>query len=234
MAALQAAVEALARRLPGRLGCFVCSGRGEEWAAHRADEEFATASVIKVPIAIATAAEVEAGRLSWDHVPPPRHLGDVGDSGLIQYLSPLSYTVRDLLFLMLAVSDNRATNALVDLIGVGQLNAFLRAAAGRALVSRAGWGTSLHALADWRTSRRRVNGRHVQAPLSAADPSGDDGARVIIAHSKLRCIGTGCRRGYPDRCGSPTRRGTCPGSRMTPGSFTLRTRQRWPSCLRTI
>jgi beta-lactamase class A len=132
--ALQRVVEAAAARVSGRLGCCVCPEAGSPWAAHRAEEVFATASVIKVPIAVAVAAEVEAGRLRWDQTLPPHVRDDAGDSGVIRHLSPLPYTVRDLVFLMLVVSDNRATNLLIDLVGMAQLNAYF---------ARAGWERTL-------------------------------------------------------------------------------------------
>ncbi len=128
--ALQTLVEEVAARVSGRLGCCVCPESGRPWVVHRAEESFAAASVIKVPIAVAVAAEVEAGRLRWDQTLPRHARDDAGDSGVIQHLSPLPYTVRDLAFLMLVVSDNRATNLLIDLIGMEQLNAYF---------ARVGW-----------------------------------------------------------------------------------------------
>jgi beta-lactamase class A len=49
---------------------------------------------------------------------------------VIQYLSPLPYTVLDLATLMIIVSDNRATNLIIDLVGMEQINAHL---------ARVGW-----------------------------------------------------------------------------------------------
>ena len=150
--ALQGVVEAAAARVSGRLGCCVCPETGTPWALHRAEETFATASVIKAPIAVAVAAEVEAGRLEWNQMPPP-HLRDAaGDSGVIRHLSPLPYTVRDLVFLMLVVSDNRATNLLIDLVGMERLNASF---------ARAGWKhTSLaRRLGDFEARARGLENR---------------------------------------------------------------------------
>lgn len=46
----------------------------------------------------------------------------VGGSGVLDYLEPgMSFTLRDLGFLMLAVSDNTASNALLDLVGMGEI-----------------------------------------------------------------------------------------------------------------
>ena len=150
--ALQRLVEAAAARVSGRLGCCVCPEAGAPWAVHRAEETFATASVIKAPIAVAVAAEVEAGRLQWNQMLPPHLRDDAGDSGIIRHLSPLPYTVRDLVFLMLVVSDNRATNLLIDLVGMERLNAYF---------ARAGWERTRLArrLGDFQARARGLENR---------------------------------------------------------------------------
>lgn len=126
---LQARIARVASTLRGRLGCLICDGRGEVWAAHRPGDRFVTASVIKVPVLVALAAEVDAGRFRWDEVPAGRREPATG-SGVIQFLSPLPYTLRDLATLMIIVSDNRATNLIIDLLGLERINAHL---------ARAGW-----------------------------------------------------------------------------------------------
>jgi beta-lactamase class A len=56
-------------------------------------------------------------------------------SGVIQYLSRRDYTLRDIAVLMTIVSDNRATNLIIDLLGLERINEYCR---------RAGWpGTVL-------------------------------------------------------------------------------------------
>ena len=134
-ASLQASVDEIARNLQGRLGCLICDGTGTVWAAHRADERFQTASVIKVPVLLALGAEIDAGRFRWDQ-PIPIAPGNTADgSGVVQYLSSLPYTLRDLATLAIIISDNRATNALIDLLGPDRINAY---------IARAGWrGTVL-------------------------------------------------------------------------------------------
>src|SRR5579884_3080440 len=88
------AIRRIADGLDGRLGCLVCDAGGAVWAAHRADERFAAASVIKVPILAALAAEIDAGMRRWDQVVPLDPCDDAAGSGVIQYLSPHAYTLR--------------------------------------------------------------------------------------------------------------------------------------------
>lgn len=130
---LQARVERIAAGLRGRLGCVICGADGELWAAHRQDEQFPAASVIKVPILLALADGVDAGTRRWDEVAPSLPV-DTAGGGVIQFLSPLPYTVRDLATLMIVVSDNRATNRLIDLIGLDRINAYIAGAGSRGTV----------------------------------------------------------------------------------------------------
>ena len=131
---LQACVERVAASLRGRLGCVVCGAGCDVWAVHHPHEPFPAASVIKVPILLALAADVEAGRLRWDEAAPSGRADTVAGSGVMQFLSPLAYTVRDLATLMVIVSDNRATNRLIDLLGLDRINAYLSRAGCRGTV----------------------------------------------------------------------------------------------------
>lgn len=133
--ALTQAVRQAANELPGRLGCHICDAAGGVWASHRADERFVTASVIKVPILIALAAAVDAGERGWEDLVPVNRADAAAGSGVIQYLSRPEYTLRDVAVLMIIVSDNRATNLVIDLLGLDRINDYCR---------RAGWpGTIL-------------------------------------------------------------------------------------------
>lgn len=85
----------------------------------------ATASVIKVPILLAALKHAELGHIDLEEqiTPSPRHA--VQGSGVLRLLSPdLQMRVLDLLVLMIATSDNIATNAVLDLIdgGVAEVN----------------------------------------------------------------------------------------------------------------
>jgi beta-lactamase class A len=90
----------------------------------RADEVVTAASTIKVPILAAALHEVDAGRLdlAQPNAIPPRR---TGGSGVLQALPHLhTLTLADLLTLMIIVSDNTATNVVIDLIGMERVNQF--------------------------------------------------------------------------------------------------------------
>jgi len=90
----------------------------------RADEAITAASTIKVPILAAALEEVNAGRLDLTQsaVIPPQRAGGSGVLQALPYLDTL--TLADLLTLMIIVSDNAATNVVIDLIGMERVNQF--------------------------------------------------------------------------------------------------------------
>jgi beta-lactamase class A len=102
----------------------------------RADEVVTAASTIKVPILAAALDEVDAGRLDLAQptaIPPQR----AGGSGVLHALPDLhTLTLADLLTLMIIVSDNTATNVVIDLIGIGRVNQFCAGAGLNATVLR--------------------------------------------------------------------------------------------------
>lgn len=104
-----------------------------------ADAEMPAASLVKLPILACALAEAEAGRLD-----PTRRLrveeGDhAGGDGVLRLLDGgLEPTIHDLLTLMICVSDNTATNLIIDELGPARIGDWLRAAgmARTALVGR--------------------------------------------------------------------------------------------------
>jgi len=101
-------------------------GTGEEFA-HNPDGLFYACSVIKVPIMAEVFRQAEKGLLHLGRpVPIARH-DQVGGSGVLQYLTPgTELSVLDLITLMIVVSDNTATNLLLDIIGLDATTAFMR------------------------------------------------------------------------------------------------------------
>ena len=115
----------------GRLGVaarrLVPSDGGE--ARWRDQDRFRTASTVKVAIFAAVMAEVSAGPLDLGRRVPLEAADQVGGSGVLSVLRPgISPTAADLCTLMIVVSDNTATNMLIDLLGgVEAVNAAVKA-----------------------------------------------------------------------------------------------------------
>lgn len=94
--------------------------------AHRADEQFAIGSAFKLWVLEALAEDIETGRLRWDQAvplgPPSLPSGQTQD-----WPKSSPVTVHSLAVLMIAISDNTATDTLIGLIGRERIEARLAA-----------------------------------------------------------------------------------------------------------
>ena len=89
---------------------------GEELSL-RGDETFPTASLIKVPILVTLYDLVEKGKISLDDPLTILSIDKVPGSGVLQFLHDgATVTVHDAAWMMSTVSDNTATNLLLDRI----------------------------------------------------------------------------------------------------------------------
>ena len=110
----------------GRIGLSAYNFETEEWLGYQAEDAFPTASVIKLPVLFTLMQQVEDGLYSLDDPLMLRRGDKVGGSGLLQYLSPgLTMPLRDWAFLMMNISDNLATNVLIDHVGLPKVKAWL-------------------------------------------------------------------------------------------------------------
>jgi len=107
----------------GRLCFSFQSLDSGEALRYRADEKCKAASTIKFPILVHIAMAVHEGLLSWDERLTLTNEEKVGGSGVLTYLTQgLSISLRDACVLMTIVSDNTATNMLIDKFGVAPFN----------------------------------------------------------------------------------------------------------------
>lgn len=89
------------------------------------DAPVALASVFKIPIALAYACEAEAGRLDRTErhpVPPGLRDGGIGISGCADRVE---MSLRDLVGMMLTMSDNAATDVVLRRVGLARVNGLL-------------------------------------------------------------------------------------------------------------
>lgn len=87
---------------------------------------FRAASTIKIAVMIEIFRQAERGRLSRSDIVALKNSDRVPGSGVLAHLHEgLNLTVDDLLYLMISISDNSATNMLVDLVGLDAINATL-------------------------------------------------------------------------------------------------------------
>jgi len=113
----------LEHQMGGRLAfAFRDLGTGAA-LSYRGDEPVSTASVIKLPILLHIALAAEAGELDWGERLTLTDAVKVQGSGILKELGAgLALSVRDLCALMTALSDNTATNMLIDRVGMAAVN----------------------------------------------------------------------------------------------------------------
>jgi len=125
---------------------------GREFAL-QADRRVRTASTIKLPIACALAAEVAAGRARWEERLQIRGEDKVSGSGVLsEFTVGETVSLRDALTLMIVVSDNTATNLILDRISADRVNEFMASQgfeATRSMRKIRGDGTQLKPAEGW-------------------------------------------------------------------------------------
>jgi beta-lactamase class A len=115
--ALRRVLDSIADAHRGILGYSVLDLETGAALNRRGDETFPTASLIKVAILVTVYDLVAKGELSLDDPLTVLRIDQVPGSGIIQYLHPGTIlTVRDAAWLMITISDNTATNLLLDRI----------------------------------------------------------------------------------------------------------------------
>lgn len=113
-----AALNGMEREIDGRIGVYALQSGGGPALGHRANERFAMASTFKLLLGAAVLAEVDAGRLSLDNT-------YTVDGMEIQPYSPVvgklqadeSIDLASLAKASVSISDNSATNMLLELVG---------------------------------------------------------------------------------------------------------------------
>jgi beta-lactamase class A len=88
---------------------------------------FRAASTVKIPIMIEFYRQIDAGTVSLDDVRPLLDDDRTPGSGVLQHFrAGVALTLGDLCTLMIAISDNTATNLLLDLVGMDRIAGTMR------------------------------------------------------------------------------------------------------------
>lgn len=86
---------------------------------------FPSASVIKIPMLSLLLRDVAAGRANWSAPRKVTACNRVGGTGILTYLdADYAPSLKTLAFLMITLSDNTATNEIMDMIGIERFNEF--------------------------------------------------------------------------------------------------------------
>jgi beta-lactamase class A len=190
------AVDALERLAGAFVGTLAVAARDEttgKTVRLNADREMPTASVIKLSVLVTVFERARTGELSLDERLAIRDCDRVGGSGVIKELSAgTELTIRDLATYMVVVSDNMATNLLIDAAGgVEAVNRFVHDDLGLAAIT-------LH--------RKLMHRPAASGPLALAAPGalvalvgGMLAGRVVSAQASAEMLAMLARQQYLDQ-----------------------------------
>src|SRR5687767_2455511 len=122
-ASMEQRVSAVVREFRGVMGVAAMDLRSREWIVVNADTRFPTASTIKVAIMLEAHHQAADGRLPMDASFTLKNTDKVGGSGVLNSLHDgTALTTADLIHLMIVLSDNTATNMLIERVGTARVN----------------------------------------------------------------------------------------------------------------
>ena len=124
---LEAGIEQVNQHLDGVMGVAIEDlNTGDHYFLHE-DEVFAQASSIKITVLANLYLQAQQGKLKLTDIYTVQSSDLVPDSDIMNGLTPgvTRITLRDLATMMVAVSDNAATNVLIDRVGMQNVNAML-------------------------------------------------------------------------------------------------------------
>jgi beta-lactamase class A len=117
-------VKTLANSFKGKVSLYAKNLDTGETYAFNADERVRTASTIKIAVMIEAYARVAEGKIKWTDEIILTKEKKVGGSGILNELSDnLRLTLRDAVNLMMILSDNTATNLVLDVLTTDAVNA---------------------------------------------------------------------------------------------------------------
>jgi len=123
---MQAEIERELATLRGKSSCIVMrleEASPQELVSISPEQRFPAASLAKVPILVELARQVEFGPLAWDtRYTVPANARVTSDGVVADLSTELRPTLRDLAHLMITISDNTASNVLLDLVGMETVN----------------------------------------------------------------------------------------------------------------
>lgn len=124
---LEAVVNEVDGKLDGVLAVAILDlSTGQKYLL-RADEVMPTASSIKIAILAELYRQAQQGKVKLTDLYTLQQSDMVGGSGITSVLTPgmTKLTLRDVAGLMISVSDNSATNVIIDRIGMENVNVLL-------------------------------------------------------------------------------------------------------------
>lgn len=123
---LRRELEQIRNHFPGEMSIYMKNLSTSDEIALDSETVFETFSVIKLAIAAEVMHQVGQGRLSLSDRIVTKAADERLPSGVLYTLEPgLSPNIKDLLTLMIIISDNEATDLLADKVGRAQVTAYI-------------------------------------------------------------------------------------------------------------
>lgn len=140
------------------------------------DTELPVASLVKLPLAVATAERVRLGELAGDEplLVQPGRITRPGPTGLTRFRHPARIAVDDLLYLSTSLSDNTAADALFGLTPPDRVDVLLRRLGIRGMAVR----HTMDELTDTPAERLRAHEVHLAQSLAVDAGTGGRGHRL--------------------------------------------------------
>lgn len=120
---LQIKIDTILAKHTGRCGIVILNPSNGQRFAINPHMVFPAASMIKIPIMYEIMHQAAAGNLDLEQLLIVKDEFRVDGAGILKELRPgISMTIKELVTLMIILSDNTATNMLIDLLGMSAVN----------------------------------------------------------------------------------------------------------------
>lgn len=121
------AIIAAAEGSGGSIGASIVAPGGERFE-HNANRRYRAASTVKIPLMIEIYRQIERGERGLTDAYVLTDADRANGSGVMLHLhTGAVLNLNDLIYLMISISDNTATNILIDYAGMAAVNATMRA-----------------------------------------------------------------------------------------------------------
>ncbi len=195
--AFESRLEEVVRELDGVAGYAIIDLNSGQRFERLADEAFPTASAIKLAVLYELLKQADEGGIDLDRLAPLDSAQVVAGSGVLQHLRMPSLSLRDHAALMMILSDNTATNVVIDAVGMPRVNARMEALGVRpSLLRRKMMDAAAARRGDENVASPSALARTATALWQGeglADASRDEARRI------LRQVGGQIRRAVPSR-----------------------------------
>ncbi|MFD9903451.1 serine hydrolase [Streptomyces sp. NPDC059063] len=179
----------------GLHGCFLVRdlGTGDELGLEP-DTQLPAASLVKIPLAVATAERIRRGELDGATAldVQPGRISTPGPTGVSRFRHPARIAIDDLLYLSTAISDGAAADALFDLTPPARVAAVLTDLGLRGFTVRHG----MRELSD--TPTERFTAAQVHLAHALAIDAGTSGRGHRLPQLDTTRANTGSARAYVD------------------------------------